>query len=70
MKHFSTMFFVILALLLATSAGFGQMMVQDDFNYVAGTDLSANGWSKTSSTPAHRAMTIESPGLLYTGYIG
>ena len=47
---------------------YGQIMIQEDFNYIAGTDLSTNGWSKAALV--WNPITIVSPGLSYQGYIG
>ena len=46
----------------------GQIMIQEDFNYTAGTDLVTNGWSKAALV--WNPVTVVSPGLTYQGYIG
>ncbi|MFZ4621274.1 MAG: T9SS type A sorting domain-containing protein [Bacteroidota bacterium] len=58
----------ILMLVLSAHQLQGQIMIQDDFNYTAGTDLSANGWTKAALV--WNAVTVTSPGLTYQGYIG
>jgi hypothetical protein len=66
MNYRQTIFFLALVVFSATMA-FGQILVQDDFNYTPGSDLSANGWSKAA---ALSSMLVTSPGLTYAGYIG
>jgi hypothetical protein len=58
---------LVVVLVLCSAAAFGQILVQDDFNYTPGTDLSTNGWSKAGSLPS---MVVTSAGLTYPGYIG
>ncbi len=70
MKYFSTISLLAAALLCSATMAFGQLLVQEDFNYVPGSDLSANGWSKTSSSPALQPATVYTAGLSYPGYIG
>jgi len=70
MKILRTILLCLATILCLTTMAFGQLLVQDDFNYLAGTDLSTNGWSKTSSSPALAPMLISSGGLTFTGYIG
>jgi dienelactone hydrolase len=70
MKHRRRILLPLVTILCFATMALGQIMVQDDFNYPAGSDLSANGWSKTSSSPALGPMLLTSSGLTYTGYIG
>jgi hypothetical protein len=62
-------FFALVTVVLFCSAAtaFSQMIIQDDFNYAPGSDLSANGWSKAAGLPS---ILVTSSGLNYPGYIG
>ena len=53
-------------ILCSTTTVFGQILVQDDFSYTPGSDLSTNGWSKAG---ALSPILVTSSGLTYTGYI-
>jgi hypothetical protein len=67
MSYTRSSIFVAVAVFISITSAFSQMLVQDDFNYTAGSDLSANGWSKAA---ALSSIVVSSPGLTYPGYIG
>jgi len=53
--------------LIAGHVGWGQVLLQENFDYTAGTFLTANGWtahSGTGTTP----IQVVSPGLNFSGY--
>jgi hypothetical protein len=58
---------IAIVVFFSASMAFGQLLVQDDFNYTPGSDLSTNGWSKAAALPS---IVVTSGGLNYTGYIG
>jgi hypothetical protein len=70
MKNTIHSMFLLFALFAAVPPLYGQLMIQEDFNYTAGTDLSSNGWNKTTSSPPQSLVLIAAPGLNYQGYIG
>jgi len=67
MNRKRTISLLVVFILCSTTIAFGQILVQDDFNYTPGSDLSANGWSKAGTSPS---MVVTSAGLTYPGYIG
>ena len=67
MNRKQTISLLVVFILCSTAMAFGQILVQDDFNYTPGSDLSTNGWSKAGTSPS---MVVTSAGLTYPGYIG
>ena len=60
----------MLVLLFATgSFSINAQLLTEDFNYTAGTFVSANGWTAHSGAGTN-AITVTSPGLNYTGHPG
>ncbi len=68
MKNLTKAVLVLMAMAVAPALMFGQLIVQDDFSYPEGTDLSANGWSRSGTS--WNGATVVAPGLNYQGYIG
>lgn len=52
---------------LMSASTFGQQLLVEDFNYNAGTNLTANGWTAHSGGGTN-PITVVSPGLTFTGY--
>src|SRR2546422_383202 len=74
MKQFTTvstrLLFAVVVLLVMTAmatTAWGQVKFEENFSYIAGTNLTANGWSAHSGagTNPHKVATV---GLSYTGY--
>ena len=59
------------AILILASAALGQTspLLVEDFDYPAGSLLTANGWAAHSAAGTN-AITVTSPGLTYPGYPG
>ena len=55
------------AFLFTASISYGQIVFAEDFNYTAGTLLSANGWTAVSSAGTN-PITVSTPGLSLTNY--
>ena len=49
--------------------GFGQTLLIDNFDYVAGTNLTSNGWTAHSGAGTN-AITVNSTGLTFSGFPG
>ncbi len=60
---------LLLALLLLPAASHAQSLLLDNFNYVAGTALTANGWSQIG-TSATTPVTISASNLTRPNYPG
>ena len=58
-----------LVIIFFANIGWGQLLLNDNFSYTAGTLLTANGWTAHSGAGTN-AITVTSPGLIYAGYIG
>ncbi len=56
-------------LLLWTTVGWGQALLVENFDYTAGTNLTANGWTAHSGAGT-APIQVVSPGLVYSGYMG
>ncbi|MEO6405083.1 MAG: hypothetical protein ABIY51_10045, partial [Ferruginibacter sp.] len=70
MKNHSTLR-ILLPLFLffaAASNSFGQVLVED-FNYTAGSLITANGWGAHSGAGTN-AITVTTPGLTFPGHPG
>ena len=59
----------LFTMLLFTGTAFGQALLVENFDYTAGTLLTANGWTAHSGGGTN-AIQVVSPGLTYAGYIG
>lgn len=59
-QHMRRIYLLILSVLL-TTVGWGQFL--DDFNYISGTNLTANGWTQLSAGSG--PLTVNSAGLSY-----
>ncbi len=46
----------------------GQMLFSDNFDYIAGTALTANGWTQTGTT-ATNPILVSGSGLTFAGYL-
>ncbi|HNY01164.1 MAG TPA: IPTL-CTERM sorting domain-containing protein [Bacteroidales bacterium] len=65
-KHFLLKAFLVLSLALAVSAGSYGQLLNENFDYVTGTQLLTNGWLLTNSTTNPLMVTAGS--LSYAGY--
>jgi hypothetical protein len=62
---------IILAAVIAIGfqhAGYGQLLLNENFDYVTGTQLTANGWTQTGTTTTNPIL-VSATGLSYTGYL-
>ncbi|HAZ03973.1 MAG TPA: hypothetical protein DCY97_17645 [Marinilabiliales bacterium] len=59
----------LLFLLAFNPYGWGQTLLEENFDYTAGTFLTANGWTAHSGTGT-APITVVTPGLDFAGYIG
>ncbi|MBI5805025.1 Ig-like domain-containing protein [candidate division TA06 bacterium] len=58
---------LIIALVFITGVARGTLLVEDNFDYPAGDDITAHGWTHHSGTTG--IIFVTSPGLAYSGYI-
>lgn len=65
MKKCLQMFFLILT--FATGSVFGQVLLNENFDYTAGGQLVANNWIQSGSSSTNPIL-VSSAGLSYTGY--
>ncbi len=68
-KLFPFKAFLLVLLFAAAGIGAKAQLLTEDFNYSAGTLLSANGWTAHSGAGTN-AITVTSPGLTYAGHPG
>ncbi|MBI5476143.1 MAG: hypothetical protein HY964_05330, partial [Ignavibacteriales bacterium] len=66
MKKIFTILLVVISVLMLGNIALGQLLLEDNFNYTAGTLLTANGWFNSSGTS--NFIPVVSPGLTYTNY--
>ncbi len=66
MKQFSTIFIILFITFFISTNAFGQLF-NENFNYVAGTYLTANFWTAHSASGSV-PVQVTSPGLTYAGY--
>jgi hypothetical protein len=58
----------LLLMLLPENAAQGQVLLEENFEYAAGTALTSNGWTAHSSAGTN-PITVSSGGLSYSGYL-
>ncbi|MCS7258207.1 MAG: hypothetical protein NZ601_02410, partial [candidate division WOR-3 bacterium] len=59
----------LVMLLLGSATAFGQLLLEENFNYSAGTALTATGnWTAHSGGGTNPILVVE-PGLTYSGYV-
>jgi hypothetical protein len=63
-----TVMFTVAIMLSFRADSFGQLLLNENFDYVAGTQIIANGWSQTGSVVTN-PMLVSNGGLSYTGYL-
>jgi hypothetical protein len=66
MKRTLLLFSLLFAVCFTASA---QVLLQENFNYTAGTALTANGWTITG-TSVTNVINVANSGLSYPGYVG
>ncbi|MFZ4521560.1 MAG: T9SS type A sorting domain-containing protein [Bacteroidales bacterium] len=68
-KNMFLTFLVAVAITLGFQGkSIGQVLLNENFDYVAGTQLIANGWDQTGTT-ATNPILISATGLTYAGYL-
>jgi hypothetical protein len=60
--------YLLLITFLFVFQSYGQQMLNDNFDYIAGTDITANTWTLNGFPPTN-PIKIVSPGLSFTGYV-
>jgi len=70
MKKFTffTMFFTAFLFFGIQNVSFGQLLLDENFSYPAGSLITANGWTAHSGGGT-QPITVSSGGLTYTGYV-
>ena len=69
MKKFTLLTIISVAFILGFHGiGFGQLLLNENFDYVAGTALTANGWTQTGTTTTNPIL-VSPAGLIYAGYL-
>jgi hypothetical protein len=63
----STLILSMAILLFFRADGFGQLLLNEDFDYVAGTPLTSNTWLQTGAIVTNPIL-VSNGGLSYTGY--
>ncbi|MBS4015751.1 MAG: T9SS type A sorting domain-containing protein [Candidatus Latescibacteria bacterium] len=64
-----TKLLVLVMLLTLSTTAFGVLLMEENFNYTAGTALTATGnWTAHSGAGAN-AILVTTPGLTYSGYV-
>lgn len=58
---------LILTMLVSVSNGFGQLLLEENFDYPVNDLITAHGWTAHSSAGT-QPITVSSPGLVFTGY--
>ncbi|MFA5011869.1 MAG: T9SS type A sorting domain-containing protein [Ignavibacteria bacterium] len=68
MKKFKQILLSVIFVFTIANMGWGQAILTEDFDYLAGTLITTQGWTAHSGTTL--PITVTTPGLTYSGYVG